>query len=91
MEDIEAEIQSYIDNETRVEDKAPIEVECDEESGAVEKQGKKRRFQSKVWNFFTMIEGRNPPRASCNFCKTDLAANVNRSGTSGLWNHHKTL
>ena len=89
MEDIEAEIQSYIDNETRVEDKAPIEVECDEESSAVEKQGKKRRFQSEVWNFFTMIEGRNPPRAACNFCKKDLAADVKRSGTSGLWNHHR--
>ena len=44
MEDIEAEIQSYIDNETRVEDKAPIEATCDEESSAVEKQGKKKKI-----------------------------------------------
>ena len=89
MEDIEAKIQSYIDNETGVQDKAPIESGVQDQAPV--EIGKKRRFQSKVWNFFTMIEGRNPPRASCYFCKTDLAANVKRSGTSGLWNHHKTL
>ena len=68
-----------------------VDVECEEaiNDENVDKPEKKRRFQSGVWQFFSIIEGTNPPWARHHLCEKDLAADVRRSGTSGLWNHHK--
>ncbi|KAL0437139.1 UNVERIFIED_CONTAM: hypothetical protein Sradi_0421800 [Sesamum radiatum] len=31
-----------------------------------------KNVTSQIWNHFTMIEGRDPPRAACNYCGEDL-------------------
>ncbi|XP_030486530.2 uncharacterized protein LOC115703164 isoform X1 [Cannabis sativa] len=50
----------------------------------------KVRQQSDVWKHFTMIEGGDPvdPRAACNYCGKDYAADHRKHGTSSLWNHY---
>ncbi|KAL0385845.1 UNVERIFIED_CONTAM: hypothetical protein Sradi_2978800 [Sesamum radiatum] len=34
-----------------------------------------------------MIEGRDPPRAACNYCGEDYAADRHNNGTTSLWRH----
>ncbi|KAL0315396.1 UNVERIFIED_CONTAM: hypothetical protein Sradi_5417800 [Sesamum radiatum] len=47
----------------------------------------KNNFTSQIWNRFTMIEGRDPPRAACNYYGEDYAADRHNNGTTSLWRH----
>ncbi|XP_062105875.1 zinc finger BED domain-containing protein DAYSLEEPER-like [Humulus lupulus] len=74
------------DKETEKEDN---EKEKEKE---VERPEKKQRAGKKtlsVWGHYTMLPDCDPkkPRAACNYCGTDYAANTKLNGTSTLWAH----
>ncbi|KAL0355730.1 UNVERIFIED_CONTAM: Zinc finger BED domain-containing protein RICESLEEPER 3 [Sesamum radiatum] len=46
-----------------------------------------KNVTSQIWNHFTMIEGSDPPRAACNYCGEDYAADRHNNDTTSLWRH----
>ncbi|KAF4402777.1 hypothetical protein G4B88_010229 [Cannabis sativa] len=64
------------------------------EKGKIEKnervESRKKRLTSDVWDHFKMIPKKHPndkPRAACNYCGIDYAADTKLKGTSTLRNH----
>ncbi|XP_062075973.1 uncharacterized protein LOC133780114 [Humulus lupulus] len=54
-----------------------------------EKKQRVRKKTSSVWDHYTMLPDCDPkkPRAACNYCGTDYAADTKLNGASTLWAH----
>lgn len=93
---IEGQKTGEIENERYSPSTLELPIDLETETTEIEtgkgKNEKKRkvRLQSDVWDHFTMIEGGDPmdPRAACNYCGKDYAADHKKHGTSSLWNHY---
>ncbi|XP_062104385.1 pre-mRNA-processing protein 40A-like [Humulus lupulus] len=74
------------DKETEKEDN---EKEKEKEVERPEKKQRVGKKTSSVWDHYTMLHDCDPkkPRAACNYCGTDYAADTKLNGTSTLWAH----
>ncbi|XP_062094148.1 zinc finger BED domain-containing protein RICESLEEPER 2-like [Humulus lupulus] len=80
-------------NQDKEKDKETEKEDNEKEKGKeVEQPEKKQRVGKKtssVWDHYTMLHDCDPkkPRAACNYCGTDYAADTKLNGTSTLWAH----
>ncbi|KAM6571670.1 hypothetical protein CsatA_015750 [Cannabis sativa] len=58
-------------------------------NGRPEKKQRIGKKTSSVWDHYTLLPDCDPgkPRAACNYCGTDYAADTKLNGTSTLWAH----
>ena len=82
-ENLEREIEQWVkENETQ-------NSSSNKKIKWLEKRKRQGKRTSTIWEHFTMLEGgdKNKPRAACNYCNLDYAADTKSCGTSTLWMH----